>query len=175
MLSLKAQPPAFSLDGTLAGKVRRFTLAEFKNRWVVLFFYPADFSFVCPTEVKGFERRFDEYQSLGCDILAVSSDDIACHTEWVRELGGLRFPLLSDPGGATSRAYGVLDPEAGRAFRATFIINPEGRLAYAVASPANVGRSIEETLRVLKALKTGQMCPVDWKPGDPTLNPERGS
>lgn len=171
MLSLNADAPVFSLEGVQAGKVRTFRLADCRDRWVVLFFYPADFTFVCPTEVMGFDKRLKEFRECGAEVLAVSVDDIASHTAWADELGGVSFPLLSDSTGETCRAYGVLNPDDGRAFRATFVISPEGRIAYMVVSPMNVGRSVDETLRVVQALKTGRLCPADWRPSEPTLDP----
>lgn len=165
---LYSSAPAFELPGILGNDVRTYRLEDRRKRWCILFFYPADFSFVCPTEIRGFEARLPEFRRLGCDILGIGTDDVESHRLWAKELGGVSFPLLSDAEGGTARDYGVLDPKSGRAFRATFIVNPDGAVAYAVQSPANVGRSVAETLRVLQALQTGRLCPVDWKPGDPT-------
>ena len=170
MLSVNSEAPAFLLEGVQGGTVRTFRLADLRGRWVVLFFYPADFTFVCPTEIRGFEKRAKEFRSRGCEIVAVSVDDPASHRAWGDELGGLSFPLLSDPTRVTCRAYGILDETDGRAFRATFIVSPEGRIAYVVVSPMNVGRSVDETLRVLEALQTGRLCPADWRSGEPTLD-----
>ena len=172
MVSLNAEAPAFSLDGVQAGKVRTFRLADVRGRWIVLFFYPADFTFVCPTEIRGFAKRMSEFGDCGAEILAIGVDDVPTHKAWADELGGVPFPLLSDPTRATCRAYGVLNPADGRAFRATFVISPEGRIAYMVVSPMNVGRGVDETLRVVQALKTGRLCPADWRPTDPTLDPD---
>lgn len=158
MIDLNAPAPEFSLQGVLGDEVSTFRLPP---EWTVLVFYPADFSFVCPTEIRGFHARRRDFPG---EILAISVDDVESHREWVKELGGVSFPLLSDPGGATAKAYGAFHAESGRAFRSTFIVRPDRRIAYAVASPVNVGRSVEETLRVLLALQTGRMCPVDWKP-----------
>ena len=172
MLDLNADAPPFSLDGVLDGKPRRFSLADFRGRWVVLFFYPADFTFVCPTEIVGFQRRLDECRACDATVLAVSVDDVDSHRAWAEELGGVAFPLLSDPTRAVCRTYGVLDQAEQRAYRATVIVSPRGKIAYQVVSPMNVGRSVDETLRVLRALQTGRLCPADWKPGEETLDPE---
>jgi alkyl hydroperoxide reductase subunit AhpC len=172
MLSLNAAAPDFALDGVQAGRVRRFSLREYRGRWVVLFFYPADFTFVCPTEVLGFQKRLSEFEEKDAEIVGVSVDDVASHRAWADELGGLAFPLLSDPDGRVARVYGVLDEPEGRAFRATVVVSPEGTIAYLVVSPMNVGRSVDETLRVVTALQTGRLCPADWKPGQPTLEPD---
>lgn len=146
-------------------------MERFRGKWLILFFYPSDFTFVCPTEIKGFNRRYDEFAAAGAAIAAVSVDDLETHRNWAGEIGGLRFPLLSDSAKEVSRLYGVLNEEDGKAHRATFIIKPDGRIGYAVVSPMNVGRSVEETLRVLKALQTGRLCPADWQPGDATQAP----
>lgn len=135
---------------------------------MVLFFYPADFTFICPTEVAGFSKMAKEFQAETADILGVSVDSLESHRKWVEELGGVAYPLLSDDEKRLSRTYGVLDEKEGVSLRATFIINPSGIVAYLVVSHANVGRSVEETLRVLKALQTERLCPSDWKPGEPT-------
>ena len=170
MLTLNVEAPAFSLEGVEGGKVRRFTLADYRGRWVMLFFYPADFTFVCPTEIRGFQTRLGEFEACNCVILAISVDEVASHQAWAAELGGVAYPLLSDPTRATCRAYGVLNEADGRAFRATAVVSPEGRIAYLLVSPMNVGRSVDETLRVVEALQTGRLCPADWRPGTPTLD-----
>lgn len=169
MLSLNAAAPEFVLEGIQGGQVRQFSLGDYRGRWVVLFFYPADFTFVCPTEILGFQKRLSEFHGKDAEILGVSVDDVVSHRAWGDELGGIAFPLLSDPGGETARAYGVRSEEDGRAFRATVVISPDGTVAYVVVSPMNVGRSVDETLRVLNALQTGRLCPADWRPGQPTL------
>jgi len=134
----------------------------------VLFFYPADFTFICPTEVTGFSKMAKEFSSENAVILGASVDSIDSHRAWAEELGGLEYPLLSDEDKTLSRAYGVLNEKEGVSLRATFIINPTGVISYQVASHVNVGRSVEETLRVVKALRTERLCPSDWKPGEPT-------
>jgi alkyl hydroperoxide reductase subunit AhpC len=174
MLALNDIAADFELAGVRGGEERTYRLSSYRRRWVVLFFYPADFSFVCPTEIQGFQKRLDDFRRCDAEILAVSVDDVASHRAWAEELGGIGFPLLADPGGRVAAAYGVLNPADGRAFRATFVIDPGGRVTWVVASPANVGRSVPETYRVLCALQSGRLCPVDWKPGDPALDPETG-
>jgi alkyl hydroperoxide reductase subunit AhpC len=172
VLRLDAEAPAFTLEGVQSDRVGRFTLAEQRRRWVILFFYPADFTFVCPTEVRAFQKRLPELTAMDAVVLAVAPDDVATHREWARELGGIDFPLLSDPGRDVARAYGVLDEREDRPYRATFVIAPDGRIAWLTVSPMNVGRSVEETLRVLRALQTGRLCPADWRPGEETGGPE---
>jgi alkyl hydroperoxide reductase subunit AhpC len=172
VLSLNTEAPAFSLEGVQAGRVRRFSLGEYRGRWAILFFYPADFTFVCPTEVRTFQKRLPEITAMNAAVLAISPDDVATHEKWARELGGIDFPLLSDADRDVCRAYEVLAEGEGRPYRATFVITPEGRIAWLSVSPMNVGRSVEETLRIVRALQTGRLCPAEWQPGDATGAPE---
>jgi peroxiredoxin (alkyl hydroperoxide reductase subunit C) len=172
VIRLEAEVPDFELEGVAGAETVRFRLSAHRGRWVMLFFYPADFTFICPTEVLGFDRLLGDFEASGAVVAGISVDDLASHRQWAAELGGLRLPLLSDPGGAACRTLGVLNEDDGRAHRSTLIVAPDGKLAYLVASPANVGRSVEETLRVLRALQTGRLCPADWRPGSPTGDPE---
>jgi alkyl hydroperoxide reductase subunit AhpC len=148
--------------------VSEYSLGASKGKWLVLFFYPADFTFICPTEVTGFSKAVAEFTAEDALVWGVSVDSIESHKAWSTELGGLDCPLLSDVTKILSSAYGVLDEKAGVALRATFIVNPMGVICYQVVSHVNVGRSVEETLRVLKALRTERLCPSDWKPGEAT-------
>ena len=168
MLRVGDAAPDFTLPGIFQGNVSDYSVKKYKEKWLVLFFYPADFTFICPTEVSGFSRLVKEFSAENGEILGVSVDSIASHRSWAEELGGVNYPLLSDEEKKVSRAYGVLDENEGVALRATFLINPNGEVAYAVMSHVNVGRSVEETLRVLKALRTERLCPSDWKPGEAT-------
>ena len=160
--------PEFKVKGILRGQVADYSLAGNKGKWLVLFFYPADFTFICPTEVTGFSKMAKDFAAEGAAVLGVSVDSIDSHRSWAEELGGLAYPLLSDEAKTLSRVYDVLDEKEGVALRATFIINPAGTICYQVVSHVNVGRSVEETLRVVKALRTERMCPSDWKPGEAT-------
>jgi peroxiredoxin (alkyl hydroperoxide reductase subunit C) len=160
--------PDFKVKGILRGQVTDYSLSSYKGKWLVLFFYPADFTFICPTEVTGFSKMAKEFLGENAAILGASVDSIDSHRAWAEELGGLEYPLLSDEDKTLSRAYGVLNEKEGVSLRATFIINPAEVISYQVASHVNVGRSVEETLRVLKALRTERLCPSDWKPGEPT-------
>src|SRR6266571_7017432 len=169
MLTVGAGAPDFDLPGVRHDRLGSYRLKDFRGGWLALFFYPADFSFICPTEVTGFHKLCPEFAGTGCGILGVSIDPPETHLRWVRELGGIDYPLLSDTELSVCRAYGVLDPTDGRALRASFIIDPEGMIQYALVSHRNVGRSVEETLRVLKALQTGRHCPTGWRPGGPTV------
>ena len=168
LLRIGDQAPDFKVRGIVGGQIGDYSPASFKSKWLVLFFYPADFTFICPTEVTGFSKLAQDFAAEGAAVLGVSVDSIDSHRSWAEELGGLNYPLLSDEEKTLSRAYGVLDEKEGVALRATFIINPAGVICYQVVSHVNVGRSVEETLRVLKALRTERLCPSDWKPGEAT-------
>ncbi len=157
---------------TLKEKV---SLKDYSGKWLVLFFYPMDFTFVCPTEVTGFSDRISEFRDLGAEVLGVSTDSVYVHRAWMntpRDRGGvghINYPLGSDITKRVSRDYDVLIEDQGVALRGLFIIDPEGVVRYQVVHELNVGRSVDEVLRVLAALQTGGLCPVDWKPGQKTL------
>ncbi len=167
--------PDFKLEGVVSlepGKeFKTIALKDFKDKWLVLFFYPADFTFVCPTEIKGFSDTLASFKELNAEVVAVSTDSKWSHLAWIKrgDLGNLKYPLLADFTKEVARAYRVLDPEQGVALRGLFIIDPKGILQYQVIHNMDVGRSVEETLRVLEALQNGGLCPLGWKPGQKTL------
>ena len=168
MVTLGKKAPGFSLKGVLQGKVSDYCLESYKGKWLVLFFYPAHFPFISPPEVIAFTKFARASPAAHAEILGVSVASIDSHRKWAEELGGVEYPLLSDENKEISRAYGVLDEQEGVCLRATVVINAAGEVSYLVVSHTNVGRSVEETLRVLKALRTERLCPSDWKPGEPT-------
>jgi peroxiredoxin (alkyl hydroperoxide reductase subunit C) len=140
--------------------------------WTVLFFYPRDFTFVCPTELRGFAELEADFALEGAAVVAASTDSWHVHRAWLETspgLTGIHYPVVADPAQELTRLYGVLDYDDGSSMRATFIIDPSGIVRHASVTDANVGRNPEETLRILKALRTGELCPVSWKPGQPTL------
>ncbi|MBC8591311.1 peroxiredoxin [Wansuia hejianensis] len=150
-------------DGTDFGQV---SLKDYEGKWLVMFFYPLDFTFVCPTEITGYSSRVEEFKKLNAEVLSVSVDSEHSHKAWINsDLGKINFPMASDMTKSVSRDYGVLIEEDGVALRGLFIIDPEGVVRYSVIHDLNVGRSVDETLRVLKALQTGGLCPVDWDEG----------
>jgi peroxiredoxin (alkyl hydroperoxide reductase subunit C) len=171
------QAPYFSLetaqgDGQDFGKA---SLSDYKGKWLVLFFYPLDFTFVCPTEITALSEAAAQFKELDTEVLGVSTDSKHSHRAWINTpindngLGKLNFPLASDLTKSVARDYGILIEEEGIALRGLFIIDPEGELKYAVVNHNDVGRSVDETLRVLQALQSGGLCPMNWKPGDKTL------
>jgi alkyl hydroperoxide reductase subunit AhpC len=163
--------PDFTLEGVSGKEFTTLGLQDFREKWLVFFFYPADFTFVCPTELKGFNDSIESFRKLNAEIVAVSTDSKWSHLAWIKrgDLGNLKYPLLSDFNKETARAYGVLDAEKGVALRGLFIIDPKGILQYQVVHNLDVGRSVEETIRVLEALQSGGLCPLGWKPGQKTL------
>ncbi len=157
---------------TLAENVR---LSDYKGKWLILLFYPLDFTFVCPTELTAFSDRIDEINGLGAEIIGISTDSVFSHRAWLKTpreqngIEGLKFPLASDVGGRLAAKYNILVEDKMVALRGLFIIDPEGILRYSVIHDLNIGRSVDETLRVLQALQTGGLCGADWRPGQETL------
>jgi peroxiredoxin (alkyl hydroperoxide reductase subunit C) len=144
-------------------------LGDYRGRWLVLFFYPADFTFVCPTEVLAFSSKVSEYAEFEADVVAVSTDSVHCHQAWCEfAIGRLNFPLAADTSHAVTSAYGVLQAD-GMARRAVFIIDPEGVIRYEVVHDDNVGRNPDEILRVLQALRADARTPAGWQFGEATL------
>ena len=169
--------PDFDLQST--GASGRSALADYRGRWLVLVFYPRDFSLVCPTELSALSTRIEEFRERGCALLGVSADTLESHKRWIATpagqggLGGLSFPLASDADGLTCRAYGVFLEPQHMALRGLYVIDPNGVLQYAVVHNLSVGRRTDEVLRVLAALQTGGLCAENWTPGDATLNAPR--
>lgn len=148
----------------------RVSLGDYKGKWLVMFFYPLDFTFVCPTEITGFSDRISDFEKLGAEVLGISVDSEHSHKAWINSsLGKLNFPLASDMTKSVASDYGVLIEEDGVALRGLFIIDPEGEVKYSVVHDNNIGRSVDETLRVLKALQTGGLCPANWSEGEDLL------
>jgi peroxiredoxin (alkyl hydroperoxide reductase subunit C) len=148
-----------------------FDLEEYRGSWVVLFFYPRDFTFVCPTELHAFAELEPAFDAEGAVVVAASTDSYWSHKAWFEShplLARVAYPVLADTAHAVAEAFGVL-VEDGSALRGTFVIDPDGDVRHASVTDQSVGRSPDETLRVLQALRTGALCPVAWHPGEPTL------
>lgn len=171
MLQIGKQAPDFKdLTAYHKGEFTKVSLEDYKGDWTILFFYPRDFTFICPTEIRGFAKKEEEFASLGCKIIAASTDSEWSHKNWFEaDLPEVKYPVIADTTQALSRAYGVLNEEDGSSERGLFIIDPEGVLRYALISSGSVGRSVTETERVLKALQSGELCPVEWEEGQETL------
>jgi alkyl hydroperoxide reductase subunit AhpC len=146
---------------------------DYNGKWVVLFFYPLDFTFVCPTEIEEFGKHYADFQALNCEVIAASTDSVFSHLAWRSQHPGLKnlpYPMLADLTHEISRNYEILEEENGTALRGLYIINPEGTIVYSVIHPDSVGRSSKEVLRVLTALQTGKKTPCNWEAGEKTLN-----
>jgi len=163
--------PQFTAEGVSGdGTFRTISLADYRGTYLVLFFYPADFTFICPTEIQEFSKRAAEFKDANCEILGVSTDSKHSHKAWITGgLGKLNHPLLADFTKTITRDYDALWDADGTALRATFIIDDKGIVQHASYNAELLGRSVSETLRMVQALQTGERCPVEWKPGQKTL------
>ncbi|PYK14290.1 MAG: hypothetical protein DME55_15455, partial [Verrucomicrobia bacterium] len=150
---------------------KKVGLSQHRGKWVVLFFYPRDFTFICPTEIASFGAIQKDFERENAIVIGVSTDSFYTHKAWFESdprLANINYPVIADTGHLVSSAFDVL-LEDGAALRGTFIIDPEGILRHMSVNELDVGRNVNETLRVLQALRTGELCPVDWKPGQSTL------
>src|SRR5690606_17441542 len=175
MLTVGDKFPEFSLKATVSEKLedafQTITNSTYPDKWLVVFFWPKDFTFVCPTEIAEFGRQNSEFADRDAQVLGASVDSEYVHLAWRRDhqdLKGLPFPMLADIRKDLSGALGILDEE-GVAKRATFIVDPHGIIRFASVTDMNVGRTVGEVLRVLDALQTDELCPCNWQRGDETL------
>ncbi|HVZ72500.1 MAG TPA: peroxiredoxin [Polyangia bacterium] len=168
LVSKKA--PEFTADAVIGdGDFTKVSLSSYKGKYVVLFFYPADFTFICPTEIQEFSRRQKDFDEANAVVLGCSTDSKHSHKAWIKNgLGKLNHPLVADFNKTIARDYECLMDD-GTACRATFIIDPEGVVQHASYNADLLGRSVSETLRLVQAVQTGERCPVEWKPGAKTL------
>ncbi len=174
--------PDFELDAVVNGQFKKVKLSDFQGKYVVIVFYPLDYTFVCPTELIAFADRYEEFKERDAEVLAISVDSPYVHLAWQHTprkaggLGKLPFPHLSDLNKAVARAYDVLLEEEGVALRGLFIVDDEGIVQHAMINNLAVGRSVDEALRLLDAIqtvkRTGEVCPADWRPGEETLKPD---
>ncbi|XP_071438757.1 peroxiredoxin 2-like [Hetaerina americana] len=184
MSQLKVRQPAPPFKGTAVsqGEFKEISLSDYKGKYLVFFFYPMDFTFVCPTEIIAFSESADEFRKIGCEVVGASCDSQYSHLAWIntpRKQGGLgemNIPILADKTMEVARAYGVLDEESGCPLRGLFIIDPKQVLRQATINDFPVGRNVEEVLRLVQAFQHtdvhGEVCPVNWKPGRQTMVPE---
>ncbi len=183
MLTIGDRLPAFRLkaagpEAEPGMPLPELTDESFPGQWKLLFFWPKDFTFVCPTEILGFDAAFEEFAARNCAIIGASTDTDAVHVAWRlsrADLGRVRFPWLADHNKRLASALGILDPAEGVARRATFLVDPDNIIRFVYVTDDGVGRSPEEVLRVLDALQTGALCPCGWKPGDETIDPKRAA
>lgn len=167
-VSVGEQAPNFTLPGYYKGQKMDYSLSGYKGRWVIVFFYTGDRTSVCSTEVTAFNDHADELTAMKVSLLGISVDSLDSHRSWADELK-LSYPLLSDEKREVSQLYDVYDEENKRDFRGTFIVDPEGTLHFMSVGEPAIGRGIFEVIRILQALQTGEACPANWQPGQPTL------
>lgn len=151
---------------------KEISLDDYKGKWLVLYFYPMDFTFVCPTEIQAFDKAINDFKDRDAELLTCSTDSHFVHKGWCeakQELKNLRHPMLADITKRISMDYGVLIPEKGVALRGTFVIDPTGIVRWSNINDLPVGRNVDEVLRVLDALQTGELCPCNWKKGQETI------
>ncbi|PCI20020.1 peroxiredoxin [Candidatus Wolfebacteria bacterium] len=156
-----------------------FNTSDYKGKWLILFFYPADFTFVCPTELEELADMYDEFTKEGAEIVSVSTDTVFVHKAWhdtSKAVGKITFPMVADPTGSLSRLFGTYIEEEGLSLRGSFIIDPDGILRAMEINDNSIGRNAKELLRKLQAAKfikehEGTVCPAGWKPGDEPLHP----
>ncbi|KAI9561525.1 hypothetical protein GHT06_012484 [Daphnia sinensis] len=184
LLAAQVQQPApdFRATAVVDATFKEIGLADYKGKYLVLFFYPLDFTFVCPTEIIAFSDRIHDFKALNAEVVGVSTDSHFSHLAWINTsrkdggLGGLNYPLLADFHKTISRDYGVLIEKAGIALRGLFIIDPTGVVRQITINDLPVGRSVDETLRLIKAFqffeKHGEVCPANWTPDSPTIKPD---
>lgn len=176
MLGVGEKFPAFSLTATVSRDIHKafatITDKDYPGKWKVYFFWPMDFTFVCPTEIAAFGKMNKEFAARGAQVLGGSVDTEYVHLAWRNDhpdLKDLPFPMLADVKHELSAQLGILDPKAGVSQRATFVVDPEGTIRFVYVTDLAVGRSPEEVLRVLDALQTGELCPCDWHKGEATI------
>ncbi len=174
--------PNFTVKGLVGEKIQDVSLDDYEGKWVVLFFYPGDFTFVCPTELVALAERYQEFQNVGVEVLGFSVDSPHVHKAWQEhELskmveGGIPYPMLSDKGGEVGEMYLVYDPEAGIDLRGFFIIDPDGILQVAEVLNESMGRDVSEMLRLIRGAqyvysRRDEALPACWQPGQQTLKP----
>jgi NADH-dependent peroxiredoxin subunit C len=179
MIEINKLAPEFEENAFIDGKVRTIKLNEYRGQWVVLFFYPADFTFVCPTELGELADNYQKFKDLDCEIISVSTDTAFVHKAWADNsptIAKIKFPMLADPTGRVCKAYNTYIPDEGLSLRGTFFIDPEGVLKAYELHDNSIGRSVKEIVRKIQATKfvkenEGKVCPVNWEPGAMTLTP----
>lgn len=179
MIKVNEKAPQFSEEAYVDGQIRKISLSDYHGKWVVLFFYPADFTFVCPTELGELADKYEEIRKLGAEVISVSTDTAFVHAAWHEHsptIRKIKFPMLADPSRRVCQAYGTLIEQEGLSLRATFLIDPDGVVKAFEFHDNSIGRSVEELMRKIQAAQyvrehKGEVCPMNWKPGDKTLKP----
>lgn len=178
-LAINHPAPRFIAEAYHEGQIKKVSLKDYRGKWVIVFFYPADFTFVCPTELGEMAERYEKFRNLGCEVLSISTDTVFVHKAWhdtSDTIKKVKFPMVADPNHEISWKYGVLIPEEGVTFRGSFLIDPDGILKAYEVHNNDIGRSADELLRKLEAAiftreNGGEVCPANWKPGQKTIHP----
>lgn len=179
MVKIGEKVEDFELEAFHENDSKKIKLSDYKGKWVVLLFYPADFTFVCPTELSEAAENYEEFKKLGAEVLSISTDTAFVHKAWhdiSDAIKKIKYPMLADPTGKVCRQFGTYIEDEGLSWRGTFIIDPDGILKSMHIHDNSIGRSTKEILRMLEAAKfvsehKGQVCPASWKPGAKTLTP----
>lgn len=179
MIKINDNAPEFTETAYVNDNEKKISLKDYKGKWVVLFFYPADFTFVCPTELGELADHYEEFKKLGAEIISVSTDTWFVHKAWhdnSETIKKIKFPMLADPAQRVCSAYSTLIEKEGLSLRATFLIDPEGIIKAFEFHNNDIGRSVDEIIRKIQAAKfvaehKGQVCPMNWHPGEKTLKP----
>ena len=179
MININTSVPDFELDAFIKKEIKKIKLSDYKGKWVVLIFYPADFTFVCPTELEDAQTFYKEVKGLGGEIMSVSTDTAFVHKAWhdhSPSISKIQYPMLADPTGNVSEMFGTYIESEGLSLRGTFIIDPDGVLKTVEIHDNNIGRSAKEMVRKLQAAKfvrehKGNVCPANWEPGADVLTP----
>lgn len=176
MLGVGQKFPAFKLKATVSTEItnafKEIGNDTYKGKWLVVFFWPKDFTFVCPTEIAEFGKMAKQFSERDAQVLGASTDTEFVHLAWRqnhKDLKDLPFPMLADIKRELSAALGILDPAEGVAQRATYIVDPQGVIRFAMVTDLSVGRNVKEVLRVLDALQTDELCPCNWQKGESTI------
>lgn len=176
---INSKIPSFKVQAYHRDEFKTVTEKDLRGKWAVFFFYPADFTFVCPTELGDMADKYETLQKMGVEVYSVSTDNHFVHKAWhdaSETIKKIKFPMLADPTGTLTRAFGVHIDEEGMAYRGTFVVNPEGEIKVAEIHDNGIGRNAEELVRKIQAAQfvashKGEVCPAKWRPGDDTLTP----
>ena len=179
---INSQLPEFKVQAFQNGSFKTVSHEDVKGKWAIFFFYPADFTFVCPTELVDIAEKYDQFQAMGVEVYSVSTDSHFVHKAWhdaSESIRKIKYPMLADPTGVLSRAFGVMIEEEGMAYRGTLLVNPEGKIKIAEIQDNNIGRNADELLRKCQANvylreNPAEACPAKWTPGGKTLTPSEG-
>lgn len=179
MINIGQKIPNIEIEAFHNNEIKKINLRDFSHQWLIMLFYPADFTFICPTELKEAADSYEEFNKLGAEILSISKDTVFVHKAWYDNspvIRKIKFPMLADPTGNLCRLFGTYIEEEGVSLRATFIINPEGIVKSLEMHDNSIGRNIKEILRKFQAAKfvsenNGLVCPASWQPGQETIKP----